>query len=72
LIASRSGEHFGELPFVELGAGRDLVFDQHLAQPLRDLLVQGRARNGDDFCCHGSILYAKERAVKATCGERPT
>ena len=29
------------------------------AQPVRHLFVQGRARNGDDFCGHIDILYAK-------------
>ena len=67
-MASRSGvrETFStsaQLAFVELGAGRDAVFDQHLAQALRHLLVQGGARDRDDVGGHARYFVCKNMAV---------
>ena len=56
---ARDLQHFGQLALVELGAGRDAVFHQHLAQALRHLLVQRGAGDGNDVGGHLAILYAK-------------
>jgi hypothetical protein len=63
-MASRSGvrETFSislSSRSLSLAPGQDAVFDQHLAQPVRHLLVQRGARDRDDFGGHGEILYAK-------------
>ena len=68
LMASRSGvrDTFStsrELAFVELGAGRDAAFHQHLAQAVRHLLVQGGARDRDDFGGHARYFVCKNIAV---------
>jgi hypothetical protein len=67
-MASRSGvretfSSLAQLALVELGAGRDAPFHQHLAQPLRHLLVQGGARDGDDFGGHGRYFVCKKTPV---------
>ena len=69
LMASRSGvrETFStsaQFAFVELGAGRDAAFDQHLAQAMRHLLVQGGAGNGDDSAVMRVFCMQKIADVK--------
>jgi hypothetical protein len=49
---ARDIEDFAELALIEFGAGRDAVFDQHLAQAVRDLFMQGGAWDRDDFSTH--------------------
>ena len=67
LIASRNGvretlQHLAQLALVELGAGRDAAFDQHLAQALRHLLVQGGARDGDHVGSHARMICMQNLA----------
>jgi hypothetical protein len=70
LIASRKGgarhvQHLAQFALIELGARREPVFDQHLAQSACHLFVQRGTWDGDDFCSHAGILYAKNTAVKS-------
>jgi hypothetical protein len=70
---ARHVQQLRELALVELGAGCDGTFDQHLAQAMRHLFVQGGARDGDDFCAHcrdfvcktgeGANTFPKSRGI---------
>ena len=50
---ARDIEHFTQFALIELGARRNAVFNQHLAQAVRHLLMQRGSGNGDDFSSHG-------------------
>jgi hypothetical protein len=50
---------------VQFGAGRNLVFHQHLAQPMRQLVVQCGWRQTQDFSGHALFCMQKSRAVNA-------
>jgi len=53
---ARDIENRAEFALIKFGARCDAVFNQHLAQSVRRLLMQGgtsNGKNGDDFSDHG-------------------
>jgi hypothetical protein len=66
-LAQRRARHLqllGQRAFVELGAGRDVAFDDELPQPRRDLLVQHGAGDRNDIG-HG-FAFCMQNASERT------